>query len=209
MYPDDDTRAVSIAAFSSDVDDVVLQVSKVFDYNGAISNATSHVPFPIYGGGFFFAPTNTYSSSCQENDVRDMIGRLDPGLDCLTAVVFYNLALCTHCQALHDGSSALFHQALHLYERSYEAVETLLEDEDLFHMRSDWALFALALYNNMGHINFFFFRKARAAWCLRKLRCTLKVVNRQSSFTDEYLFFYQTFLVNCNLSNIMKLASSA
>lgn len=99
------------------------------------------------------------------------------------AIILYNLALIHHNIGLHLGMSPALWQALRLYERALETLDSGASFNDA-------AKLLLAILNNMGNIHAHLFNYESTWACMNKLRLALAASNSALALDEDYLFFF-------------------
>jgi hypothetical protein len=109
--------------------------------------------------------------------------------DRLSTVLFYNLALANHCQALTcsigNNSTESLKSALRLYQMSFTTIQAnpeLVEERGFY-------LLLMGLINNLGHVYSHFCMPQKALECAEYLEILVSLPIAEELYEDEVDFF--------------------
>jgi hypothetical protein len=151
------------------------------------------IPLPLLGRDSECCGTfSIFNHAFTLSKSAELVASVSNNYDRFLAMLLYNMGLSLHIQALRSGKSEELRGALDLYEMSFGVVEA---NWQLFHI-DDLMLILMALFNNLGHINSFFYNVDQIQICIDWLRVLaghpafLKLLQR-----DQYAPFSLNILV--------------
>lgn len=114
----------------------------------------------------------------------------------LLATVLYNMAAVSH-ESVHGG---IYPKVLEKTRTFYELALAVLESEQDDAATFDMLPLLLALYNNLGHINAFFFQRVETIYCRNRLDALVADLQTNGYHPEAYACFLPAALARNHIS---------